>query len=172
MNKSFVDMAVTIHERALSIPEVVEVVRDIDNFLGSDSPFSKITVMHASVTKGRARDNIIWAFCEMHDHLKSSELCSGDLAVRTVLGEAGGRGFIDFMLIHKVFKDYLLGPVLPIWASTTTSSKRCAVSWAHTRPTGSTSALCQVPVHQQTPHGRLAGRCHSSTMLHSWRPGW
>jgi hypothetical protein len=48
----------------------------------------------------------------MHDHLKSSELCSGDLAVRTVLAEAGGRGVIDLTLTHKAFKDYLLGPVL------------------------------------------------------------
>jgi hypothetical protein len=47
VNKSFVDMAVTIHERALSLPEVAEVVRDIENFLGSDSAFSNITVMHA-----------------------------------------------------------------------------------------------------------------------------
>ena len=41
VNKSFVDMAVTIHERALSIPEMAEVVRDIDIFFGSDPPFSK-----------------------------------------------------------------------------------------------------------------------------------
>ena len=41
VNKSFVDMAVTIHERVLSLPEVAEVVRDIRNFLGSDSPLLK-----------------------------------------------------------------------------------------------------------------------------------
>lgn len=105
-------MAITVHERGLSIPEVAEVVRDIENLLGSDSPFSKLTVMHAFITKGRTHDNIVWSFCAMHDHLKSRELTPADIAVRTVLGDAGGRGFIDLMLAHKAFKDYLLGPVL------------------------------------------------------------
>ena len=113
INKSWVDMAIKIHDAAFSLPAVREVVESMEMY-GSQTPFNYITVLHGFVSKARTPSNITWVFTALFDLVRSKEFCLSDISVRFLVGDttSGQRGFIDLLILQKEFKEYLQGPAL------------------------------------------------------------
>lgn len=113
VNKSWVELAILVYNRALVYPEVVVAIKAQEG-LGAKSPFHYITVLHSFVTKGRTAESIKWAFVATSDLVLCKELRIADLAVRNLVGDGATRakGLVDLFLLQKDMKEYLLGPAL------------------------------------------------------------
>eukprot|EP00969_Alexandrium_andersonii_P340893 15067684-Alexandrium_andersonii.AAC.1 len=84
-------MAVTVHDRALSIPAVQACVREMEEYR-RDSIFCHIS------KKARTPERIEWTFLMLADSSKAGNLLPEALSFRALQGrakDAGGMGTVD-----------------------------------------------------------------------------
>ena len=106
----WVQAALTVMTRALSIPEVTACIEDLETICKLQSPFDSVTKLHQIVKRGRDRADIItWIFQTIRDKISSKAMCGKDFALRALMGEGGGgRGLIDLYIMKFEMKRYLL----------------------------------------------------------------
>jgi hypothetical protein len=111
INKSWIDQALKIYESGLAIPEVLDAVVALED-LGTQSPFNFISVLNAFVVKAKTKSNIVWCFQGLKDCIVAKEVRLTDISVRYLVGDGNNKGFLDFLMLQKEMKEYLLGPLL------------------------------------------------------------
>ncbi len=111
ITKSFIDNALTISERVLTIPEVMQIITASDADKGHKSPWNSITRIHRMLTKARTQSNIIWAFQCINDGSLSGELDDADLAVSKLVGDGcpANRGLLDLIAFKREMRNYFFG---------------------------------------------------------------
>ena len=108
VNDSFCEMAISIHEKAFIHKQVFDIMMKLEGKHVAH-PLSRIHVLFAFVSRGKTKENIIWAFEAMYDHLQSKEMKMDEIAVRSMTGTKDQRGIVDLLTIQREFKEYLLG---------------------------------------------------------------
>ena len=107
------DMAMTVHDRALSLPGVKEVLRDQDDELRHDSVFNSMSKMQAIIEKAKTPELIIWSFRLMAAWRQSGVLSldSDATSLRALQGRArnsSGYGTVDIMCFKLKLAKYLV----------------------------------------------------------------
>ena len=82
VSDSFVDNALTLNKRALTIPAVREAVDKLQDLLGTGSPWNQVSKMIKVVQKGKIPLNIEWTFVSITDLFLTNNLGPGDIVSR------------------------------------------------------------------------------------------
>ena len=110
----FVDCALTVLRRLMSIPACAKMVMELEE-LGASNPMDSIYKLHKVVTRAGSPERIEWAFELMLDLWKSGALKSDQLSIRHLdvrgLG-ANGKGIIDLLCFKKEVLRHLTGELL------------------------------------------------------------
>ena len=96
----FVDNALTVHDRALKLPEIRGMIIKLEDMFGASSPFNSITKLVSIVKRGksphnstmRPEDVLIWIFGWITDIVVSGVYAPEDLTVRVLAGEQAKPG--------------------------------------------------------------------------------
>ena len=83
---SFVDQAITIWNRLLSIPDNMDVVMANVNTYGHATIFSGVGSLQALVSKGQQQPNIKWFVNDLDDQFRNGNISSRGLGVREMQG--------------------------------------------------------------------------------------
>ena len=110
---SFVDMAFTIWDRALSKPAIQEVVLQEEE-LRTKSIFNSSVRMQLIISKAKTEEMITWCFIMLKDLRSAGLLTPESASTRLLSGTAkdGNKGYVDAMVYKKTFLGYLLDQVL------------------------------------------------------------
>ena len=129
---NFVDNALTISSRLLSIPVVRTALLGLDEAHELNNPLDGITKLHTIITKAKDDHSIEWATLLIIDFFQSGALKSDQVGLRALQGasEKGrGKGLVELMLykreVLKVLLDHMNELELPcdvkstLWSMTT-----------------------------------------------------
>lgn len=155
-NVNFIDNALTIYNRALSIPSVRESIEWCDINLGQKSPFGKLSKMFVMITKAKERHFIEWVFTSLYD-LARTGMCNGEeLSVRILAGDGSKKGVVDLLVYKRKLLDYFCRDFIP------------------SRPfqTGVREALSRHFANHAAYRNSLAPYPGSATTSLSWKKGW
>ena len=103
LTKSFVDMAFTVWDRALSKPDIQAIVLQEEEY-HSGSMFNKIAKLQAIVSKARTEDNIKCCFNSLHDLHLANLLSPADVTQRKLEGYPkvdNGKGLVDLLCLKN-----------------------------------------------------------------------
>ena len=112
--KGFIDMALTIWDRALCLPSVSKVVLE-EEALRNKSVFNSISKMQMIVQKAKTPARIEWTFQLAFDYKKAGYLTNDAFSLRALEGKvpgANGRGLVDMYICKLELKEYLLTDLL------------------------------------------------------------
>ncbi len=102
----FVDAALYVKKRALSVPNVRKALLDIESKHGVKTPFQSIYTMRALCEKAERQEYVEWAIDSlMHEVMIGQPLLS-DINTRNILGKVAGannRGLIDSTNLKRAF---------------------------------------------------------------------
>jgi len=113
ISKTFVDTALTIHARLLSIPAAEQLLLTMDSELSKgNNPFNSVHRLQAIVSKCGNKENIMWVLSHMAHmvtNLSMDDSSSSDFSVEGLRGNArtGNRGLVDTILFKKDAIAYL-----------------------------------------------------------------
>ena len=108
LSDAFIDNALTVYNRALSIAVVKDVVTQMDSDHGHSSPFNSVYKMYAIVKRAGDASKITWCFLAIVDLVKAKLLGPADVTVRSLQGTANAKGLVDLLLFKATMKDFLL----------------------------------------------------------------
>lgn len=108
LSDAFIDNALTVHNRALSLPVVKDAVLQMDSDHGHSSPFNSVYKMYAIIKRAGDASKITWCFLALADLVKSKLLSPLDVTVRALQGNANAKGLVDLLLFKSTMKDFLL----------------------------------------------------------------
>lgn len=103
ITRSFVDMAFTVWDRALSKAPIQKVVLEEEEF-HRESLFNKIVKLQAIVQKASVPEDIEFCFVALHDYRKAGFLRPSELTQRKLEGVSkvdNGKGLIDLLCYKK-----------------------------------------------------------------------
>ena len=90
----FVDNALTVHERAFRLPEIRQMIVQLEDLCGTASPFNSVTKLHFIVKRAKPPspgmsldDAMVWLFGWVVDAILSKAYSAEDLTVRVLAGE-------------------------------------------------------------------------------------
>ena len=113
---SFVDTALKVHERALSLPEVICEVLAVDEAYGKASPFNSIAALEKLTIKCKTPELLLWCICSIADALEQKHLSTADFSVRALSGSKSSgkasKGLIDLFILKKALLDWVKGKFL------------------------------------------------------------
>lgn len=111
---SFIDMAFTVWDRALSFKEVQEVVLQEES-LRQFSIFNSSTKLQTIVSKAKTLDQIVWSFTLLRDLHMAKLITHETCGVRWLsgTGKEAGKGYVEVMVFKKNLLSYLLETVVP-----------------------------------------------------------
>jgi hypothetical protein len=117
VSKSFVDTALTIHNRLLSIPAAEALLLDMDSALPRDSnPFNSVHRLQAIISKcgnspTSSRDNTLWVLRHIRHMVLDLNMdpTTSDFSVDGLRGNSktSNRGLVDLILLKKEALGYL-----------------------------------------------------------------
>ena len=110
LSKNLVDNIITVWNRALSQPAVLEILLDAEERFGPATPFDSILKMHTIVTKAQTTAAIKWVFHALSDLTRAGLLTRGSASLSALgHGSAGGCASLSHILARKMhIKDVLL----------------------------------------------------------------
>jgi hypothetical protein len=117
VSKSFVDTALTIHSRLLSIPAAETLLLDMDSALPRDcNPFNSVHRLQAIISKcgnssTSSRDNTLWVLRHIRHMILdlNADPTTSDFSVDGLRGnnKTNNRGLVDVILLKKEALGYL-----------------------------------------------------------------
>ena len=97
---SFVDCAVTVHTRALSVPAIRDIIFAAEEEWGVKTPFHSVYLIEAIIKRAKTEDNIAYACADICMVFRDGTLTH--LSVRDVTGKgSGGKGVVDLALYKR-----------------------------------------------------------------------
>jgi hypothetical protein len=94
-SKNFIDTAMAVHKRLLSIPACQALLVEADDRLGTDNPLDSVEKLYAILRKGQTAENLTWTIGLIFDWHFSGALTTDQVGVRALDGSsaaAGGKG--------------------------------------------------------------------------------
>ena len=105
VTKSFINTALTIHARVLSMPSAETLLLDMDNLPRQTSPFNSVHRLQAIVSKrGNSKENILWVLAHIRHMVSGSDPTNNsEFSVEALRGnpKSGNRGLVDVILLKK-----------------------------------------------------------------------
>ena len=105
VTKSFIDAALTIHARVLSIPNTEQLLLDIDNLPRQTNPFNSVHRLQAIGPKRKnSKENILWVLEHIRHMVGGSDPAgSSEFSVEALRGspKSGNRGLVDVIVLNK-----------------------------------------------------------------------
>ena len=100
VTKSFIDVALTVHDRMLKRPRIAAMLVQADAGIKESNPFEAISVLQAITSKGQTEPRIFWIVASMWQMCTYQVKPSRWFTVLTVRGtpETGNRGYADVAL--------------------------------------------------------------------------
>ena len=113
LNRSYIDAAMTVHDRVFSIPKVREELFALDNSHGHNHVFDSIYKMDALVKKAKTQKNIQWVFLGIVDTFRSGILEKSAMTMANITGKnSGGKGLADLFIAKVAIREHFLNEVL------------------------------------------------------------
>ena len=154
-----VDMAISIYRRALTIPQVMKVVRLSEERYGSRTVFDSICKMQAMLQKAGTPKYVEWVFTGIWDLFENNEL-PGGVSVRALQGDRQTKSLPEILIEKHKFNDWLINKHLPTLKIPT--EERVAIE-----------ACCTAGfAHFRTKCGCAYGQGVGKKVDVSWRGGW
>ena len=97
VTKGFVDSAITIEDRMLSIPECRKILCEADDL--DDSVFNQITKLQMVVSRARTPEMISWCVRHLWDMQQNNQFRAGFPSLRHMVGQAAGLFFRTVKII-------------------------------------------------------------------------
>ncbi len=106
-NAAFVDSALTLYRRVLSIPTVSAVVKKADEDYAHSGPFSKVSALQAVMKKAGSMEQIVWTIMSIDDLFRNDMMDLGELTWDALTGyrSPGHKGTVDLLLFKKDLGD-------------------------------------------------------------------
>ena len=116
---SYIDAALTVYDRLLSIDEAKAIVLDAEERWGVKSPWDSVYKLEAVIKKcGRASPQttkkLLWVLGCVTDTVLYLELSPGQISVRALSGKGqpGGKGLVDYWLYKGCLRTHLTNTLL------------------------------------------------------------
>ena len=107
VTQNFIDHAIYVHTRALSIDSVRQVVSQFDEEYGPMTVFDSVTKLYQIATQCKTVQNMTWAFAAIADAFANKLLVPGDLGGNTLLGRGPQKGILHLLLLKRDMLEYL-----------------------------------------------------------------
>ena len=82
MSASFIDCALTINRRVLTIPACAELLRAMDDDYGTRGPFDSVFKIQTIINRSKTPSAIAWVLECVVDQLRMQQLGVGDFSTR------------------------------------------------------------------------------------------
>lgn len=113
LSAAFIDEALTVFSRALSISSVREAVAWCDEEFSHNSPFNSVYKMSAIIKRAGAPDKIEWCFLGIVDCVQRGLLAKDDITFRSLTGGSGSKGLVDLLVLKRAMLQHFLQEVVP-----------------------------------------------------------
>lgn len=111
VSDSFVDTAVKVHDRVLSLQEVICEVLPVEETFGKASPFNSIGALEKLAVKCKTPEMLQWCVCSIADTLAQKYLSTADFSLRALAGSKSSgkasKGLIDIFMLKKALLDWV-----------------------------------------------------------------
>jgi hypothetical protein len=119
--QGFVDNALTVHERAFRLPEIRQMIVQLEDLCGTASPFNSVTKLHFIVKHAKPPspgmsldDAMVWLFGWVVDVIISKLYTAEDLTVRVLGGEQKqNTGMLSLAMLKLGLLRHILDVLLP-----------------------------------------------------------
>lgn len=154
-----VDMAISVFKRALTLPQVMKVVRLSEERYGSRTVFDSICKMQACLQKAGLPKYVEWVFTGIWDLFEHGEL-PGGVSVRALQGDRQTKSLPEILIEKYKFNEWLVKKHLPTLKIST--EERVAIE-----------ACCTAGFeHFRSKCGCAFGQGGGKVVDVSWRGGW
>jgi hypothetical protein len=111
---TFVDVAMTICSRMLSIPACKAALIEVDQEYGANNPLDSYNKLQALIQKSKVPAKLEWVVLLLLDLHKSNALRGDQIGVRTLQGAKGdrGRSLVDLLMYKEDVLNHLTSTVL------------------------------------------------------------
>ena len=107
VTESYVDCAMTVHQRALSVPEVRAIVFEAEDRFGVNTPFDSLYKIESIIKRAKSAENIHYVCDYIYSNFQQEQLTT--ISVRDLTGKGhGGKGLVDLALFKR---DLLQQPI-------------------------------------------------------------
>ena len=106
VSESFVDASVTVHNRALGIDSIRQLVQNAEEKFGVKTPFRSIYTMDMVIKRAETTPFIEWCVASIMHFLEEGSIRMSSLSQRELTGKGkGGKGELDLLVMqHKIAK--------------------------------------------------------------------
>ena len=125
ISESLVDMSLSLWRRAMSIPDVLDVVRQSEEKYGTRTVFDSICKMQAILQKSSTPRNISWCFNAIYDLFDHGQLPNG-VGTRQLQGDRNTTSLPEVLVQKLEFLDWATKIFLPP-TPLTLNEKECIV---------------------------------------------
>ena len=89
--------------KALSIPDVVDVIEQMESTHRMNSPFDSVFKLYGIVRKSRLPETTVWIFQSIRDQIVSGAMTVKEFGYRALVrdGAGGGGGLVDLYLLKS-----------------------------------------------------------------------
>lgn len=113
LSAAFIDEALTVFSRALSISTVRDAVAWCDEAFSHSSPFNSVYKMSAIIKRAGTPDKIEWVFLGIVDLVRRGSLAKEDITFRALTGVSGSKGLVDLLVLKRQMLQHLFGDTVP-----------------------------------------------------------
>lgn len=113
LSAAFIDEALTVFSRALSISSVKDAVAWCDEAFSHNSPFNSVYKMSAVIKRAGSPDKIEWGFLAIVDCVRRGLLAKEDITFRALTGVGGSKGLVDLLVLNRRMLQHLLQVTAP-----------------------------------------------------------
>ncbi len=107
--ETYVVAAMAVWNNLLTVPHARDVVMELEEMFGIESPLDSAYTMHAFVTKTKSLEVLVWCLHGLKDILLAGLVQHKELTNRALTGKnIGGRGVIDLLMFNREVGDYLV----------------------------------------------------------------
>ena len=111
VSDSFVDTAVKVHDRVLSLQEVICELLPVEEAYGKASPFNSIGALEKLAVKCKTPELLQWCVCSIADALAQKYMSTTDFSLRALAGSKSSgkasKGLIDLFILKKALLDWV-----------------------------------------------------------------
>jgi hypothetical protein len=113
LSAAFIDEALTVFSRALSISTVRDAVAWCDEAFSHSSPFNSVYKMAAIIKRAGTPDKIEWVFLGIVDWVRRGSLAKEDITFRALSGVSGSRGLVDLLVLKRQMLQHFFAETVP-----------------------------------------------------------
>ena len=115
VNLDFIQKALAVHDKAFSLPCVVQAIETLESLCKKGSPYDSVHKLAGIVRKAKDTPVIAWVFATITDLVVSKKYHGTDFPHRWLLGDGGRGGAVDLYIMKNRMIESLLSAQLDVY---------------------------------------------------------